>query len=82
MLSLFPAIILTARDERRIERRRVSFTKDAACVCVCVSLAVTVCSREERIAQEAAFPSIFFLSDRGLPLYPPFFLSRGQTSET
>lgn len=80
LLSLFPAIILTARDERRIERRRVSFTEDA--LCVCVSFAVTVCSREERIAQEAAFPSIFFLSDHGLPLYPPSFLSRGQTSGT
>lgn len=40
LLSLFPAIILTARDERRIERRRVPFTRKMLRVCVYVSLAV------------------------------------------
>lgn len=48
LLSLFPAIILTARDERRIERRRVPFIRKMLRVCVYVSLAVTVCSRERK----------------------------------
>lgn len=63
-------------------RATTSIVYGRCCECLCVSFAVTVCSREKRIAREAAFPSIFFLRDHGLPLYPPSFLSRGQTSGT
>lgn len=42
-----------------------------------VCLAVIVYSREKGIAQETDLPSIFFLSDRGLPFYLFSFLFPG-----
>lgn len=72
LLSLQPGTIVdhTRDHERRRIRDDVAYREDAVC------LAVIVYSREKGTAQEADFPSIFPLSDRGLPLYLPSFLSR------
>lgn len=54
----------------------------SVCVLVLCSRGNCLLARGKNRARSRLFPSIFFLSDRGLPLYPPSFLSRGQTSGT
>lgn len=76
--------ITTRSDTGRITNAPVSFLGPLTTSIVYKGRYVRVCvcvfAREGR--KNSAFPSIFYLSDRGLPLYPPFFLSRGQTSGT